>query len=1164
MFFNRFFNICILISSVFFSKCTDGKKLTIKKKQFVFHTFYENDSNTPPISFENEELTIDEGLSFQDIIGKLKFKSSYGDVSPNKIVGEKKFQNINEKIIDDISKSGFFLEKIDEKKYNPVSLTDVFTSEHVNSNFILAYFFSDILLNFDGKEIYISDKGKVKFIEFLLKYFEGFNNLEEFRKTFLDLITKELGEEGLTCVPIYKGYKEKYTKEFLEVFNDNFPANKYNVSLEIRMHKYGNDVKDLDFYKCLLDGFILSLQDYGDSLRTLKLKLSSKNIIRKILPYDERYIIKPDINTSVACGDFFYIPSIYILSRNQLERLLEGNGCNDYKDLNIYEEERGGKIFIKDEYILVPREKVKLDFKIKDTNTLEFKDKDFFNINEVIYKDELENKLKQYGPIESFQYDEKSVKKNETLVINIINPIEGKVDYVQKKVKIYLMHDLDDIYELECDKKQFEYKFNINTSLKQVLDAFFKHLNDEILINSDTRPKNYEVLGKNGSKIEDYEKYLITEDQNINIKLDVIDSNYFEKIADCDTEWIVELEDYNCNENGTKIVCVPKITVYKTKFYKDLSSKRSLFIKMLEEELKNVFSTKGEIKIKTFYTDFKKGNVVKLCMSKLPDDCIKEKYFEAEIRFEAPNFFELKSGINGFNLRDFKVKIESTVGDVLKQIATEIKEKYSKNKIPVFDSICYGNKGSSYIKFKDGDIIQPCSCIKVMFKPYEKLNEEYIKETFDVNIDNVIIELKQLYPWYVLKEKITNEKINIDLHKGDTYGEFKKKVAVKLKEIVGAKDNPILFFQNKNINDSEKLTKTNREDLAIYLDLGSSEEYFEKNTKFKEDDCNFFFYFKSDLKGFKIKEKYKDECKKIRIKELEGIRLTLGELKKVIEKEFKINKDQYKISYENGGADLNNDSIEISGCYFYIDLVDSNLTEYLSPLIQLKCKIEYEKPNYGEYKDYIIDDSAPKEHTVEITEDSFDKININDFVYHNIIDFFLNKKVFDKNIYAESLNGNKISYEEDNKLLKDCINKEVDVINIKLKVYPDCKLLVSKNSVKHEDDAKKKYKKDINIKKESKNEIDTKKGGKKGDKASSSTTKNVGEKEIDKKEKDKTGDKASSSTTKKEYPIGGSGNKQQGGAGNTQESGGCCRSFKTKKEKSDNKEKKKRRCCCGR
>ena len=95
VFFNYIY-IYIYINSIFCSYSTDGEKFTIKKKQFEFHTLYEKDKNTYPITFENEELTIDKGLNFQDIINKLSFKSSRSGVSVDMVVmGEGK--KINKK-----------------------------------------------------------------------------------------------------------------------------------------------------------------------------------------------------------------------------------------------------------------------------------------------------------------------------------------------------------------------------------------------------------------------------------------------------------------------------------------------------------------------------------------------------------------------------------------------------------------------------------------------------------------------------------------------------------------------------------------------------------------------------------------------------------------------------------------------------------------------------------------------------------------------------------------------------------------------------------------------------------------------------------------------------------------------------------------------------------
>ena len=1139
--------IYIYITSIFFSKCTDGEKFTIKKKQFEFHTLYEKDNHTYPITFENEELTIDKGLNFQDIINKLSFKSSRSGVSVDMVVmGEGK--TINEKIIDGIKKSGFFLEKISDKEYKPVSLKDVFTSKHLTSTFSLAYFFSDILLDFDGKKIYISDKGKVKFIEFLLKYFEGFNNWEEFRETFFDLITKELDKEGLTCDSSCIDYK-KYIEEFLKVFSDNFHTNKYNVSLEIYIHKNYTNVKDLKFHKELLDGFTLSLQDYKNSLRTLKLELSSKNIIRKILPDREEYLIKPGISTSVACGDFFYVPSTCTLGSNQLKRLLEGNGydyCKYFGD--IYEEKkRGGKIFIQNGSILVLREKVKLNFKINDTNTLKFKDEDFFKTNKFIYKDELEDKLKQYGPIESFKYDKESLKKD-PIVIEIIKPIEGKVDYVQKNVKFKLDWNLKDIYDLKIDKDKINknLKIDATSTLKSVLREIFKELNTLLKIDDEYCPDCYEVFNGESKKL-DPENYKILKDEDFTIKLDIFDENYFEK-KNCTKNLKIEIEDYKEVKNNIEYIKVPKYKEFTTLFKKDNDG--DLLKKMLKEELhKKIFTNSKDIEFEKFSIG---GNVVTLSIKNLAKEDIKETQFVTTITLETPKYFR---NIKGYTYFDYSINKDSTVEDAIKDISEFIKKEYKYSTAPVFESIKYGNGDLYRIDNNKSNII-PSKAITLKFKADEKLNKEYISERFPV-VKFVNIELKQDNNYFALKkdvDDIIKEISPVYLHEDATCKDFLEKVTKQLRDKKNATNPPALSFKNK-INVEGLVSPVVSDNLYLYLDPFSSSEYVENNKNF--EGVVLYFKLKCCVGNYKLKNDYNNRDNALVVKDINNGKVTFKDIKKALEEQYKIQPNQCNI-YVNNNKEFKDEDI-ISVTNFVVGITDSSLLDYLTPLKKMTFTIDY-KYDTDFYK---LKNNAPKELTVSITEEDLNK-NIYNFISDHIITIIKNQNKGISDIYLDRLNNNNEFSYVSNEKVKDCIKKDEKNIVV-LELYSKCNLLESKGKPKIEEP--KKIGKKEEIKKEEEN-IDEEKSKEKS-KERHKKEKLEKKSEVETTLKDKGMKTPTPEKKSKEKLVGESGKKsgkttlKSGDVKNSTEvkKGGCCRTSCKNKGKVESTEKKVCSCC---
>lgn len=1081
--------------------------------------------------------------------------------------GELSSKNVVEKISGILGDNGFFLAK-DKGTGNLsiVGVQDGFQECHANCEFIIRdKFFDRGVISYASWHYFIDKDYKRNFLEIVLKYANGdFKEWKEFSNTLKNFIIKVLNNNKLN---VYKGDKDQLDdmKEFVGK-NDRFFINFLCCFSDFTGTRYILDIKNFLTEvgrNKFVEGEVRSID------RLVMYIVDPKKV--EFYSSDQDYAIKNDICKNIQICNFFEYNEK--LNSEGIHKLLKGN------DYDIFQQDAelsfGGyldKINVKTinpEYV-DKRPKGKLKFVISNPNILQFvKDEKMLEDKEY-YLDEIDNILRPFG--NSIVYDKSKFKDKGTFEIKIVKPINNKVEYVKKNVKFGLYWNLKEIYGLKTDEKTVKKEFQIDatSTLKSVLDVFFKQLNGLVKNAENIRPESYDVFASDGKKIAPakYEEYKILKDENFTIKLDIFDEKYFEK-KNCSRKLTIQIGGYKEKKEGITYIKVPIDDKYET-FFK-ANNNEELLKKMLKEELqKKVFINSKNIKFKNFSTN---ENVVDLFIENLAEEDIKETQFVTTITPEAPKYFRNR---NGYTYFDYSINKDSTVEDAIKDISEFIKEKYKYSTAPVFEFIKYEN-GDSYRIANNKSNIIPSKAITLKFKAGEKINEVYISEQFPV-AKFVNIELKQDNNYFALKKDvdyIIKEISPVYLHEDATCKDFLEKVTKQLKNKTKATNPPSLYFKEKKIKLEDSVNPVVSDNLYLYLDPFKSREYVENNKNF--EGVYLYFKLKCDIGNYKLKNDYNNRDNALVVKDINNGKVTFKDLKKALEENYKIKSDQCNI-YVNDNRELKDNNI-ITVTNFVVEITDSSLLDYLTPLEKMTFTIDY-KYDTDFYK---LKNNAPKELTVSITEEDLNK-NIYNFISDHIITTIKNQNKVISDIYLDRLNNNnEFSYISKEKV-KDCI-KENEKNIVVLQLFGGCNLLEQKEKPKEKlkeelkekkeeiKEEKQKENKEKNKKEELKKEVNTKEVKTEKNKKEKKEKKEGIKKEEENKEEEKPGKKPKGKSEKeppkaksKEKPVGKPGKttlKSGDLKNSTEVKKGCCNNRCCKsKEEVESTEKK--GCCCSR
>lgn len=1071
----------------------------------------------------------------------------------------KKVEGLEELSSDDVVKkisailgdNGFFLAKDKGTgKLSIVGVQDGFQEYHANCEFIIRDNFFDLgVINY-GYWNYVIDKYyKRNFLEIVLEYANGyFENWKDFSNALRNFIREVLNKNML---------KAQYNKtEYLEEIKKfSGKDDKFSFSLACDCEGFSKsgsklifDIKkfltetEVDRYKSVEEG-----GQYCGSHYLVMYIVDPKKV--EFYSSDQDYALKP-VNQNIQICNFFEYNEK--LNSAGIKKLLKGN------DYDIFQQDAelsfGGyldKINVKTtnlEYVN-KRHKGKLKFVISNPNILQFvKDEKMLEDKEY-YLDEIDNILRPFG--NSIVYDKSKFKDKGTFEIKIVKPINNKVEYVKKNVKFGLYWNLKEIYGLKTDEKTVKKEFQIDatSTLKSVLDVFFKQLNGLVKNAENIRPESYDVFASDCKKIDPakYEEYKILKDENFTIKLDIFDEKYFEK-KNCSRKLTIQIGGYKEKKDGITYIKVPIDKKFTTFFKKN--NNEELLKKMLKEELqKKVFINSKNIKFKNFSTN---ENVVDLSIENLAEEDIKETQFVTTITLETPKYFR---NIKGYTYFDYSINKDSTVEDAIKDISEFIKKEYKYSTAPVFESIKYGNGDLYRIDNNKSNII-PSKAITLKFKADEKLNKEYISERFPV-VKFVNIELKQDNNYFALKkdvDDIIKEISPVYLHEDATCKDFLEKVTKQLRDKKNATNPPALSFKNK-INVEGLVSPVVSDNLYLYLDPFSSSEYVENNKNF--EGVVLYFKLKCCVGNYKLKNDYNNRDNALVVKDINNGKVTFKDIKKALEEQYKIQPNQCNI-YVNNNKEFKDEDI-ISVTNFVVGITDSSLLDYLTPLKKMTFTIDY-KYDTDFYK---LKNNAPKELTVSITEEDLNK-NIYNFISDHIITIIKNQNKGISDIYLDRLNNNNEFSYVSNEKVKDCIKKDEKNIVV-LELYSKCNLLESKGKPKIEEP--KKIGKKEEIKKEEEN-IDEEKSKEKS-KERHKKEKLEKKSEVETTLKDKGMKTPTPEKKSKEKLVGESGKKsgkttlKSGDVKNSTEvkKGGCCRTSCKNKGKVESTEKKVCSCC---
>ena len=1064
--------------------------------------------------------------------------------------------------------NGFFLAKDKSTgRLSIVGVQDGFKKWHANCEFIIRDNFFDLgVINY-GYWNYVIDKYyKRNFLEIVLEYANGyFENWKDFSNALRNFIREVLNKNML---------KAQYNKtEYLEEIKKfSGKDDKFSFSLACDCEWFSKsgsklifDIKkfltetEVDRYKSVEEG-----GQYCGSHYLVMYIVDPKKV--EFYSSDQDYALKP-VNQNIQICNFFEYNEK--LNSAGIKKLLKGN------DYDIFQQDAelsfGGyldKINVKTtnlEYVN-KRHKGKLKFVISNPNILQFvKDEKMLEDKEY-YLDEIDNILRPFG--NSIVYDKSKFKDKGTFEIKIVKPINNKVEYVKKNVKFGLYWNLKEIYGLKTDEKTVKKEFQIDatSTLKSVLDVFFKQLNGLVKNAENIRPESYDVFASDGKKIDPakYEEHKILKDEEFTIKLDIFDEKYFKK-KDCTRNLEIRIKDYIKVQGGIKYIYVPKFVKFETLFL-DGKYSRELLEEMLKEELqKKVFKNSKDIEFEDF---FDLGNAVELSIKNLAEGDIKEIKFVTSIKLEAPKYFKEKEHISYL---ECEINKDSKLGGAIKNIVEEIKKGLKKElkilKDPVFESIKYGE--GKFFLINNASKITPCKEITLMFKSGENINEDYIYEDFPVE-KYVDICLNQDNDYFVLKEEVENiikKNFSVKLHEDATCKDFLEKVAQVLQDKTKFKNPPALSFKNK-INVASLVSSIyGANNLYLYLDPSKSREYVEINKGF--EGVLLFFNLKCGINNYKLKKGYKDECY-LGIKNIVNDKTTIEGLKEALEEQLEIGPKQCRI-YGKENKEFKANDIIADKEEVVVEITDPSLDKYLIPSKEMTFTIEYEYSKDA----YKLKDNAPNKVTALIAEEDLNK-NIENFIKDHIIETIKSQNKGISNIYPYSLNNVKWNSNEE---VKGFINgNEEDIVVLEL--FEGCNLLESKEKNKKEELNKEKNKEEKPKEKpkeklkEKKEEI---KEEKPVEKLEEHKTEEIKEEEL-KKDKtkenknieNKTKEKKSKQKSK-EKAVGESGKKsgkttlKSGDVKNStgDKKGGCCKtSCKSGNGKST--EKKNEGCCCGR
>lgn len=1048
--------------------------------------------------------------------------------------------------------NGFFLAKDKSTgRLSIVGVQDGFKKWHANCEFIIRDNFFDLgVINY-GYWNYVIDKYyKRNFLEIVLEYANGyFENWKDFSNALRNFIREVLNKNML---------KAQYNKtEYLEEIKKfSGKDDKFSFSLACDCEGFSKsgsklifDIKkfltetEVDRYKSVEEG-----GQYCGSHYLVMYIVDPKKV--EFYSSDQDYALKP-VNQNIQICNFFEYNEK--LNSAGIKKLLKGN------DYDIFQQDAelsfGGyldkiNVKTKDQKYVDKRPKGKLKFVISNPNILQFvKDEKILEDKEY-YLDEIDNILRQFG--NSIVYDKSKFKNGENFEIKIVKPIAGKVKYVKKNVEFELDWNLKDIYCLKIAEHNVKEKFQIDaiSTLKSVLDVFFKQLNGLVENAENIRPESYDVFASDGKKIDPakYEEYKILKDEKFTIKLDIFDEKYFEK-KNCSRELTIQIGGYKEKKDGITYIKVPIDKEFTTFFKKN--NNEELLKKMLKEELqKKVFINSKNIKFKNFSTN---ENVVDLSIENLAEEDIKETQFVTTITLETPKYFR---NIKGYTYFDYSINKDSTVEDAIKDISEFIKKEYKYSTAPVFEFIKYGEGKFSPINNKSK--ITPSKAITLKFKADEKLNKEYISERFPV-VKCVNIELKQDNNYFALKkdvDDIIKEISPVYLHEDATCKDFLEKVTKQLRDKKNATNPPALSFKNK-INVEGLVSPVVSDNLYLYLDPFSSSEYVENNKGFK--GVSLYFKLKCCVGNYKLKNDYNNRDNALVVKDINNGKVTFKDIKKALEEQYKIQPNQCNI-YVNNNKEFKDEDI-ISVTNFVVGITDSSLLDYLTPLKKMTFTIDY-KYDTDFYK---LTNDAPKELTVLITEEDLNK-NIYSFISDHIITTIKNQNKDISYIYSYSLNNiNECSYNSKEKV-KDCIKKDGKNIVV-LQLFEGCNLLEPKGKPKIEKPTK------IGKKEELKEEVNTKEVKTEKNKKEKKEKKEGIKKEEENKEEEKPGKKPKGKSGKeppkaksKEKPVGKSGKttlKSGDVKNSTEVKKGCCNN-KCCKSKEEVESTEKKGCCCSR
>lgn len=1000
--------ICIQTIAIFCSYC---QEFTIKSGAFKFidgNTLYNNTNN----------IKVKKGTIFLTyILPQLKYKKieGYAGLSSDDVV--KKISKI-------LGDNGFFLAKDrGTGKLSIVGVQDGFQEYHANCEFIIRDNFFDLgAISYESWNYIIDKDYKRNFLEIVLKYANGdFENWQDFSNTLKNFIKEVLNANKLTVqnnftekLSMMKNFVVKKDKFSFDLFCDcrGFSHSGAKHIIDIKNFLTEVDRKNFvggDFY----DAYYLVIYISDRYLNELSFHSS-----------DQDYALKPVSQNIYICNFFEYDKT---LDSDGIHKLLKGNGYDIFQnaELSFGKYLSDINVTTKNLEYVDKRPKSKLNFTY-DNNIFKYVDENAKILEkEEIYLDELDQELKYCKG--SLEYDKNNFRDGGTFEIKIVKPIARKVEYVKKNVGFELDWNLKGIYGLKIDEDNVKREFQINatSTLKSVLGEFFKELNKSLGI-ADNYCPDYDVF--NGeAKIPDHENYKILKDENFTIKLDIFDDKYFEK-KDCTRNLKIQIKDYKeVKEDDIAYIKVPKVKEFETSFVED--NNRNLLMEMLKAELqKEVFTNSKDIEFEDFSSN---DNVVTLSIKNLAEDDIIEIKFVTSIRTEAPKYFKKKDHIS---YSDCYINKDSTLEDAIKNIGEEIKKELRFSNAPVFDYIKYNNSDFSIIDNKSK--ITPCKEITLKFKSGENLNEEYIFEDFPVE-KAVNIFLKQDNNYFALKknvEKIIKEISSVKLHEDATYKNFSDKVAKELKDKTKAENPPVLSFKKNKINLNDSINIVPSDDLYLYLDPFTSGEYVEKNKDF--EGVILRFELKCNIANYKLKNDYNNKEIYLAVKDINNGKVKFEDLKKAIEENYKIQPNQCKI-YDNENNEFKDEDI-INDKNFVVEITDTSLVDYLTPLKEMTFTIDYKY----EENVYKLNSDAPKELTVLITEEDLNK-DIRNFISDHIITTIEEKyKVKSYSIFPDSLNNNKVSDNPDTEV-NGCINESEKNI-IVLQLSSECNLLESK------------------------------------------------------------------------------------------------------------------------